>query len=232
MVDVVPTLPPRTVHVWQDRLDEGDSRPWMSHELSAEDAIRAVRFQVPERRRAFIRGRLMARHLLAHYLGRSVGSIALDVHESGKPFVRREEGDPAVEIGVAHSNGVLLVAISSAGPIGVDTERVDPAIQHDLIARRFFAPEETAALAACAPAEHDRAFFRCWTRKEAFVKALGDGLGYSLSSFVVSVDDAAISPVSPATGWHVHDVAPGAGYEGALAAHDADTVVRRLRFAP
>jgi 4'-phosphopantetheinyl transferase len=132
---------------------------------------------------------------------------------------------------------VLLVAVSRAGEIGADAERIDPQVKHEAIARRFFAAEETAALAACSPADRERAFFRCWTRKEALVKALGDGLAHSLTAFAVSIEPVEVSALlrTPAhwngsAPWQLYDCAPGADYAGALAVRGTDIHVERLRW--
>ncbi len=239
-VSAVPPLDPGTVHVWQEPLAVAGDRPWMSpFPLSAGDAARAERFRVAERRHAFTRGRLLARHLVARYLGRPEPGVELSVHANGKPFVVTAPDDPPLEISLSHSSDVLLVAVSLAGEVGVDAERIDPAIDHQAIARRFFAAEETAAIAACDPREREAAFFRCWTRKEALVKALGDGLARSLAAFAVQVTGEGESPllrVPPewdrGDAWRLHDLAPGDGYAGALAVRGTGVVVRRLRWAP
>jgi len=233
-----PPLAVGAVHVWHDTLDDDGPRLWStSVPLSPTDRARAERYKVPARRHAFERGRLFIRHLLGYYLGRPEITVELGVHENGKPFVHHHPGEASHEISLSHSGGVLLAAVSRAGEIGVDAEQIDPQVKHESIARRFFADEETAALAACGAAERERAFFRCWTRKEALVKALGDGLAHSLTTFAVSIEAVEVSPLlrTPAhwnggAPWQLHDCAPGADYAGALAVRGTDIHVERLRW--
>ena len=237
-VTTPPPLAVGAVHVWHDTLDEDGLRQWNTFvPLSPSDRVRAERYKVPARRHAFERGRLLVRHLLGHYLGRPEITIELGVHENGKPFVHHHPGEASHEISLSHSGGVLLVAVSRAGEIGVDAEQIDPQVKHEAIARRFFAAEETAALAACSPAEREGAFFRCWTRKEALVKALGDGLAHSLTTFAVSIEPVQVSPLlrtplewNGSTPWQLHDCAPGPDYAGALAVRGTDIRVERLRW--
>jgi 4'-phosphopantetheinyl transferase len=225
------------VHVWHDALDSSTTTWSTPVPLSPSDWARAERYKVPARRHAFERGRLFVRHLLGHYLQRPEITIELGVHENGKPFVHHLPGEALHEISLSHSGGVLMVAVSRAGEVGVDAEQIDPQVKHESIARRFFAAEENAALAACSPAEREQAFFRCWTRKEALVKALGDGLAHSLTTFAVSIEPVAVSPLlrtpehwNGGAPWHLHDCAPGPEYAGALAVRGAEAVVERLRW--
>jgi 4'-phosphopantetheinyl transferase len=153
----------------------------------------------------------------------------------GKPALRRAGG---TRFNVAHSGDLVLWALSQHDEVGVDVERIRPDLDWPPLAARFLGPHERAGLSALAPARRDEGFFACWTRKEAYLKATGLGLGIPLDSFSVSVDPDAPAallqvdgdPGAPAR-WSLADVAVGPGYRACVAVprpgatpvcHDAD----------
>ena len=131
--------------------------------------------------------------------------------------------------------GALAVyAFTSGCELGIDVERLRPVLGMDDIAARFFCPEEIADLTALSPAEKPQGFFNCWARKEAYIKAIGDGLSVPLDSFRVSLQPGAPaqllhldrSPVA-AQGWTLHHFIPAQDHTGALAYHDRARPLRR-----
>jgi 4'-phosphopantetheinyl transferase len=140
-------------------------------------------------RERFRQGRTLTRVMLAAYLAVPPADVAIVGAPGARPELKLDEG--ALSFNVSHSGDHLVLAVANR-TVGVDIERVDPSIGAEGIAARFFAPEERAALDALS-GERDaflRAFFLCWSRKESVVKAIGDGLGMSLSAFAVSVPPA------------------------------------------
>jgi Phosphopantetheinyl transferase len=143
-------------------------------------------------------------------------------------FFLGPHGKPALEnlgleFNLSHSGGCGLLAVTRGRRVGVDGERVRADFAGEDIARRFFAPAEVDALAASAPGEYVAAFFRCWTRKEAYVKARGDGLSLPLDRFVVPLEPAATRAIasclddpSECSRWSLREIVPAPGYLGAL----------------
>jgi 4'-phosphopantetheinyl transferase len=138
---------------------------------------------------------------------------------------------------LAHSGDLALVAVAEYGELGIDVEGVRPKVSEEGIAERFFSAREVNAIRSLPPASQADAFFRCWTRKEAFIKAVGKGLSFGLGQFTVSVAanapaallETAFDP-SEARSWTLHHIDPAPGYIGALAVPWVPKTVHYWRF--
>ena len=146
--------------------------------------------------------------VLARYLGRAPVYVA---GPRGKPALEGGE----IEFNVSHSGGLVALAVARGRAVGVDIERITETPPRARIAEHFFAPAEVAALRALPADEQTEAFFRCWTRKEAYLKARGDGLSVELASFAVSLDRDPRAGMTD-TRWSFHSFTPAPGYAGAV----------------
>ena len=191
--------------------------------LSADERARAARFAFDRDRCCYAVTRGVLRALVACQLDEDPARLEFASDRFGKP---RLAGiwDGVLDFNVSHSGPAAAVALSRAGAVGVDVEHVRRMDDRDLVADRTFAPRESAALRELDIAARDRAFFTCWTRKEAFVKAVGQGLSYPLDRFVVSVDPRAASPLVHVEGdafetsrWTLRDLPEFDGCVGAIA---------------
>ena len=204
--------------------------------LSDDECARAARFLSPQNGDGYIAGRGRLREILADYLALLPSQLVFGYGAAGKPFLDGVRDAPAFNL--SHSGDWAVLAVTAARrPIGIDIETIRP-LKED-IAGRFFAASEAAALAALPPDLQTAAFFRCWTRKEAFIKAKGDGLGYSLQAFEVSLlenEPAVVKSIAGQTphqvaDWRLHHFEPAPGLVGAIAidtgSPDASVVVRR-----
>ena len=126
------------------------------------------------------------RLLLGRYLGLDPASISLVYSAHGKPMLGLEARS-SLRFNLSHSAGRAVYAISRGRELGVDIEQVRPLVDLEKLAHRFFSTRERTALMALSETDRSIAFYRCWTRKEAYLKALGDGLSRPLSDFDVSV---------------------------------------------
>jgi 4'-phosphopantetheinyl transferase len=187
-------LEPDEVHVWRLSLDcEPAALLAFRDILSDDERVRADRFHFSRHRDHFTAGRGQLRTLLGRYLGRDPAGLCFQYNLQGKPSLPNPEGQ-ALRFNLAHSHGLALLALSRQREVGIDVERVRPEVACEDLAGRYFSPREVAALRSL-PAELRRlAFFHCWTRKEAYIKAIGKGLSLPLDSFDVSVmaDEAAL----------------------------------------
>jgi 4'-phosphopantetheinyl transferase len=154
--------------------------------LAPEERERTARFRFPRDRGRFVAGRAQLRRVLGELTGTQPGELGLVTGAHGKP----ELPGSGLFFNLAHAEGCALLAVTTAGRVGVDIERLRPVPDRDLVAQQFFAPAEVAALRRTTPAQRDATFLRCWTRKEAYVKAVGDGLSLPLQNFAVSIDPA------------------------------------------
>jgi 4'-phosphopantetheinyl transferase len=142
----------------------------------------------------------------------------------GKPLLAAAHAGAGIDFNVSHSGGIVAVAISRAGAVGVDVEAIRPVDDRDELARRVFTVDERARLQALPPETRDEAFFTGWTRKEAFVKALGEGLSHPLDQVDVTLapGDAArvlrvAGDAAAAARWTIDCLPPTDGFVGALA---------------
>jgi 4'-phosphopantetheinyl transferase len=191
--------------------------------LSDDERARARRFAFERDRQAYTITRGVLRTVLGRATGVAPQRLVFEYGRHGKPSLAASAG-PRVEFNVSHSRRHAVVAVSAAGAVGVDVEDVRTLDDRDALARRTFASEESAAIEATDATARDRAFFACWTRKEAFVKATGLGLSFPLDRFVVSVDPGAAAPLigvdgsaAEARAWTLADLPVGPGAVGALA---------------
>jgi 4'-phosphopantetheinyl transferase len=201
----------------------------LEHWLSPGERERADRLLVDQRRLDFIVARGRLRELLGLALGSHPTDVPLEIGPTGKPMLAGPDGG-RVRFNVAHSGGLALYGITLDHDIGIDLERVDETVDWEEIAARSFAPAEQQALAVLALSRRRAAFFDCWVRKEAVIKATGEGLGRRLSSFVVSVeaDMAAMLSCESSLGtpesWLLAPVPVPATHRAAVAVRDGAAV--------
>jgi 4'-phosphopantetheinyl transferase len=220
-----------TVHLWTVDLDADVSTvSSLLNLLSGDERVRAARMRTTESRLRFIVAHGALRAILARYVGLPASSIRLESSETGKPFVV----DGSISFNLSHSEAIAVCAISPDGRIGVDVECIRPMPDADAIVARYFAPGEAREYASLPPAQRVAAFFSTWTRKEAFVKAIGDGLSCPLRSFEVEIAPAAIDPrivVDPTRGgWYLRSFEPAPGYAGAVACDNPIDTLQHFAF--
>jgi 4'-phosphopantetheinyl transferase len=214
------------VHVWCVRLSGFRSVLGALREtLSEEERRRADRFRFARDRDDFTVARATLRAILGRYLNIEPARVEFHYGEFGKPALVRERHGNALDFNASRSGGLAIVAVAHGREIGADLERIRPGFQHLEIADRFFSPRECATLKALPIELQLEAFFRCWTRKEAYAKAKGTGMSHPLQEFSVSLapeDPAKLLEVSgnpsEASRWSLEALAPEAGFVGAIAA--------------
>ncbi len=209
------------VHVWHAGLSlPPDQLERLRQALSADERERAARFVFAKDRDRFVAARGILRDILGNYLGQPGGALRFEYGPYGKPALA---GEPrGLRFNVSHSGDLALVAVTRGQEIGIDVEAVRPERADEQLARRFFSPREVAALLALPEAERGAAFFACWTRKEAYIKARGDGLSIPLDAFDVSLAPGEACALLRASGddparWALRALDTGPGYAAALA---------------
>lgn len=224
----------RDVHVWSVRTDGGnDDVARFGLVLSPPEQDRAAKFRFEALRKSFILARGALKLLLSRYLDICPDSVQFRYGENRKPALAPEH---RLQFNASHSGGLAVFAFTLDREIGVDVEHIRPVPDMEGIAKRFFCLEEAADLMSLDASERERAFFLCWTRKEAYIKALGNGLSEPLDSFRVTVTPDAPAgfvhiahDTRAAKLWTLHDLTLAPGYAGALAYADAP---RPLRLSP
>jgi len=172
---------PVPCELWRFPLDQHLSAAAIAT-LSADEIARARRFVFEADRHRFMAGRAALRQLIAHRTGLAPASLRFTLGRFGKPALAAQDG---LEFNLSHSGATGVLAMSERTALGVDMEIVRPMPDADSLAAAYFAPPERAAVAAFAAAARDLAFLRCWTRKEACLKAIGIGLNLATAGFDV-----------------------------------------------
>jgi 4'-phosphopantetheinyl transferase len=223
-------LPGDEVHLW--RIDLSALRPdesrWQKV-LSPDEAARAARYRFAVDRQRYSISRGVLRTILGSYLRSDPVRIIFSYSSREKPFLSPPYSDSGITFNISHSGEVTLLALTHNRDIGVDVEQMARKSDLEAIARRFFSAHEQEQLFTLPAEQRPEAFFRCWTRKEAYIKATGDGLSLPLSQFDVSIaaDDrdalvATRPDASEAARWSMREVPAGESYIGALCVRGRD----------
>jgi len=221
-LDSVPDeLKPGIVHLWQRSLRATEASIQACHDLLLpEEREKASRYRVERPRGDYILTRGTLRSLLAKYLHTTPREITFQYTEYGKPYL----ANSGLHFNVSHTEGLALLAFVWKRSIGVDVERVRPQTDAKTLAERFFSLHERRNLRDLTGDELHDAFFRCWTRKEAYIKAVGEGLSLPLHQFDVSIEPnpaEALIATRPdaieANRWTIRNVPVATGYAAALA---------------
>ncbi len=213
------------VHVWRASLDQPKSQiETFVHTLAVDEQARAGRFYFERDRKYFIVARGVLRAILGCYLNRQPECLVFCYGAHGKPALAGDADLDAIRFNVSHSHEVALYAVTRDREVGIDLERIrfDLAVME--IAERFFSLQEVAALRTLPTDAQRQAFFRCWTRKEAYIKARGEGLSRPLDQFDVSLapgEPAAVlgtsQDPSEASRWSLRELPLDPDYAAALA---------------
>jgi 4'-phosphopantetheinyl transferase len=223
------------VQVWRVDLQVlgGDEGRWRER-LSEDELARAARFYFSRDRQHYIAGRAMLRTILGRYLDADPKKLVFRYSKKDKPSLDFRNSDATnasenITFNVSHSAGVALLAFGRGREVGIDVEHIRQDFDPSAIARRFFSEYEQKELSAVSSQAKVEAFFRCWTRKEAYIKATGDGLSLPLSEFDVSLLPGEMNALlatrpeaSEAQRWLLREVAAGEGYLAALCASGRD----------
>jgi len=241
-------LPAGEIHVWAVPLDpppEGVER--LARSLAPDELQRAQRFRFDRHRRQYQVGRGVLRELLGAYLGMPPREVVFSYGPRGKPFLGGPAAAGGLSFNLSNSHELALVGVLRGPEIGVDVEFLKPMPDLEQIAERFFSESERVALRRLPADQKHEGFFNCWTRKEAYLKAVGEGLAAQLDSF-----DVTLVPGEPprmltlkgdaesASRWRYRCFRPERDYIGALAIEGIEGfaseggawAVRTFRFLP
>ncbi|EHS52910.1 phosphopantetheine-protein transferase [Rhizobium sp. PDO1-076] len=219
---VEPLADIRQVDIWNWSLEIPASEDAVSGTCLSQDELeRAQRFVKPRDTRRYMAGRAGLRSILGDYLSIAPKDVRFSYTEFGKPYLDTT-GERPLEFNLSHSADQALLAVSRHFTLGVDVEEIKP-IAED-VAGHFFSAAECTELRAYPTHEHMAAFYRCWTRKEAFVKAHGAGLSLALDCFDVSLSASPqqiLRRLDPAVGaaqdWMIMNIDVAEGFCAAVA---------------
>ncbi len=232
------SLDDQQVHVWRVSLNAPEDTLALLHStLATNEAEQANRFRSSEHRSWFVARRGALRAILARYLDIGPAGMNFTFGPHGKPALIC--GDSQLQFNLSDSNGLAVIAITRGRAIGIDIEHIRSGRAEEAIAQRFFSTGECASLMSLPAGQRRDAFFNCWTRKEAYIKARGEGLSLPLNSFEVS-----LKPGDPATllysnegpaetrRWTMRTICPGKGFAGCLAVEGNSWQMRCWNWSP
>jgi 4'-phosphopantetheinyl transferase len=221
----LPTLQGDQVHVWRVPLEFSPTGVnWLSQVLSKDERDRADRFHFDSDRNHFIVARAWLRIIIGSYLRVKPADLEFDYSNYGKPSLAKPFAEvTGLNFNLAHSGELAVFGMTLGRQIGIDLERISCKLTYEELAQRFFSSSEIARLSSLPQAARRRAFFDCWTRKEAFIKAKGLGLSLALDQFDVALgaDEPALLCTrwdqSEADRWSLRALDVDPDYVGALA---------------
>jgi 4'-phosphopantetheinyl transferase len=197
--------------------------------LSADELARADRFKFEKDRLHYLAARGMLRRLLGGFLGVGPSEIRFKYSHYNKPSLAEEFESSGIRFNVSHSGGRVMMAFACGREVGIDIERIRPDFATDDIAERFFSAYEIERLRALPAEQRTEAFFTCWTRKEAFIKAIGEGLSCPLDKFDVTLGPGEPATLvatrvegQPASRWSMRSLDAGNGFKSAIVVEGND----------
>lgn len=203
------------VHVWRTRLEQPpELQESYLRTLAEDERVRANRFHFDVHRRHFVVARGFLRLVLSRYLETTPEALRFAYGPYGKPMLAAES---ALRFNASHSGDWAVYAFVQDHEVGIDVEHIKKDFETEGIAERFFSAREVETLNTLADAERPAAFFRCWTRKEAYIKAIGSGLSHPLDSFDVTLAPGEPAALSRVEGWSLFDLDVAPDYAAALA---------------
>jgi 4'-phosphopantetheinyl transferase len=201
------------VSLWRTLLNETYD-PAHERSLSSDELVRANRYLSPLVRQRFITSRATLRAILAEYLNIKPGDVEFQYSRQGKPALGEQH---PLRFNISHSENLLVVAVTWGHEVGIDVEAVRSMPEADTIAAQYFSPTEYECYQTLPDDIKLQAFFNCWTRKEAYIKACGEGLALPLSSFEVSFLPGEPPYLLRPAVWPMYAFSPAPDYIGALA---------------
>jgi 4'-phosphopantetheinyl transferase len=229
-----PSMGPEEVHIWSAGLHRSrEEVQTLAAQLPAEEQERAKRYRAPLAHTQFVVARWTLRTLLGRYLDLAPAEVPLTNGLRGKPALPANLG---LSFNVSHSHGLALFAFASKSEVGVDVEQVRSVADDLGLAQRYFCPQEVAVLQALALQQRQETFFHIWTRKEAFLKAIGLGISYGVERVEVSTtpEEARLLRLdgleAPASNWDMQGLRPAREYVGAVCVEGRLGTVRCWSF--
>jgi len=222
------------VHVWRVSLDQLQAPKFVAL-LDDDERLRAARFRFPEHRNRFTVARGALRTILGRYLEVEPVALQFSYGSYGKPALA--EGFPTINFNLSHSGEFMLLAVTRGREVGIDIELIKQEFATTEVADRFFSRREILSLRSQARQLQTEGFFNCWTRKEAYIKARGEGLSLPLDQFDVSLEparaallDNRISP-GEVSRWSLQELHPAPAYCAAVAVEGLSWKLRLIDFS-
>ncbi len=229
------SLQPSQLHVWSVCKSDHENRLQEYWDILNEaEKERALTFRFLKDRYCFIIARGVLRNLLGAYIQMAPDQVKFQFGHNGKPYVHHPS---QIKFNISHSGDTILLGFVQKHSIGIDVEYTKRKVDVKKIAELFFAEEEVTSLFRLDQAYHTQAFYNCWTRKEAFIKAVGSGLSFPLDQFVVSLDSTKEATLidtkwdkKEKDKWMLNTIEPGKDYIGAVSVKGNVSDIQSWRY--
>jgi len=231
-------LKEKEVHVWRADLNINQQvLKKLQENLGKDERERADRFHFVEDKNHFIAARGLLRLIVGIYLETDPRWLVFHYNKHGKPRIAADSSSESMNFNLSHSHGFALYAFTKKHDIGIDIEQIRSNIEFEKIAKRFFSKNEFETLISLPLEIRIKGFFNCWTRKEAYIKAIGEGLSIPLNQFDVTLlpgETAKILQIwgnpDEAAHWSLYEISPTPGYVGALAVKGHNFGIKYLNW--
>ncbi len=228
---------PNVLHVWIANLASLSVHPDDLNLLSHTELKRASTYKLEKDKKCFILTRSILRKIIGYYLNISPSNIDFFYNLHGKPFLNTRNERNNLYFNLSHSGDLVLYIFARNYYVGIDVEKLNYIEGFEDIAKQFFSSSEYLNFQSIPCAQKLEAFFKCWTRKEAFIKAIGNGLSYPLNQFAVSLDPNESAKLlsingdpSLASHWSLYSFMPYSNYEVAFAVCEKYTEVEFFQY--
>ncbi len=222
-VDLLWHLPPKQllisqgeIHLWRVFLDcPAIPVEQLAQLLSADERVRTERFYFEQDKNRFIVTRALLRTILGGYLGTAAERLQFDYGQHGKPAIAEPQNGSSLRFNLSHSQNLTVFAVARDRDLGIDLEFIRPIAEAEQIAKRYFSLRENAIFQALSPSQKSAGFFHHWTRKEAYLKAVGNGVAANNDDF----DETVVSEesIESPNRWFLHSFVPAPNYLATLA---------------
>jgi 4'-phosphopantetheinyl transferase len=239
-ISALPTPKPGKVHVWAASLEVPTPiLEAFENTLSSDERVRAAKFHFSEDRNRYIVARGWLRQLLGRYVSIPASAVEFVYGPKGKPALAGSTTSAELQFNMAHSEDLALVAVARGASVGIDLERVRALEDAGDLVERFFSSRENAQFKSLPDGQKPLAFFNLWTRKEAWLKATGEGIAHQLSTVEVSFAPGTSAQLlsvpcgfAASSNWTMCDLIPGPGFAGAVvvAGSGAETECRLWEY--
>lgn len=228
------SLTEKAIDVWLIPLIQPEnSYASLTDLLSSSEQERAARFKFDVHRRRFVVAHAALRSILARYLKTSPANLQFVDNVNGKPKLAAEHAESGARFNLSHSFDSALLAVTQSREIGIDVELVKEDYAFDEVAVRFFTPRELAAFRALPVHLQRQGFFKCWTSKEAFLKAKGTGLSGKLDEVEITLSgEQRVLIDASVPGWTLSELSPGNNYEAAVVIEGGSLPINCYRWEP
>jgi 4'-phosphopantetheinyl transferase len=228
----LPELADGSIHVWKINSKLNADRDGWGRVLSAAEQDRAQRFRFEKDRQLYVAAHAALRVLLASYEGIDTDQLDFVFGARGKPAIAQPAAS-RIQFNLSHSHELALLAITRDRAVGIDVEHVRENFSFQEVARRFFTAREAAVLSMLPEALQGTAFYRCWTSKEAFLKAKGTGLSGGLDEVEIVMNaEGSIKILARIPGWSLLDLPQLTNYESALVVEGGAVPVKCYEWQP